>query len=316
MNSSTKDLMCCDLSVRTRRSMLWTWVVESRIKILGLSLMVALAFQSAGEVNAGVFLSNATTSLEINGGEANNGLVPYDGYFRYTDLAANEETTWSIDPLLRFSDGTTAVLSNGGFGSPADLGGVARSTATSNFISTQADTELVGSNARTTFTFTAAPGNLLDGTTFVFYAENDLFGFDDDLTAFQGSIATNDLVLFQYDSAAGGLTVKMSGEAGSGSQLSLFGAGIWTAWGTAIENGDLSVLSSTGSNFATTGDTGLALGFSLSGETATVVINYDMQPQPPGVAAVPEPSTLTTFALGMFAIVWARRRKQSNPLTA
>ena len=299
--------------------MLSTWIVESRIKILALSLMVALTFQSASEVDAGVLLSNSTTSLQINGGEAINGLVPYDGYFRYTDLAANEETTWSIDPLLRFSDSSTSVLSNGdagGFGSPTDIGGgVVRSTATSGFISTQADTELIGSNARTTFTFTAAPGNLLDGTTFVFYAENDLFGPQDDFTAFQGSIATNDLVLFQFDSAAGGLTVKMSGEAGVGSQLSLFGAGLWTAWGTDIENGDLSVLSSNGSNFVTTGDTGLALGFSLSGETATVIINYDSQSQPPVVTAVPEPSTLTTFVLGMFVLVWARR-KRSNPLTA
>lgn len=292
--------------------MISAWIVEGRIKILGLSLLVVFAFHSANEVNAGALLSNATTSLEINGGEAMNGLVPYDGYFRYTDLVANEETTWSIDPLLRFADGSTAVLSNGGFGSPTDLGnGVVRSTATSGFISTQADTELIGSNAKTTFTFTATPSNLLDGTIFVFYAENDLFGFEDDFTAFQGSIATNDLVLFQFDSAAGGLTVKMSGEAGSGSQLSLFGAGIWTAWGTAIEGGDLSVLSGDGSNFATMGDTGLALGFLLSGQTAQVVINYDSQSQPPVITAVPEPSTLTTFVLGMFAIVSARRRKQS-----
>ncbi len=39
-------------------------------------------------------LSNVTTSLTINGGEANNGLVPYNGYFQYTDIAESEETTW------------------------------------------------------------------------------------------------------------------------------------------------------------------------------------------------------------------------------
>ena len=30
---------------------------------------------------AAVTLSNATTQLLVKGGEANNGLVPYDGYF-------------------------------------------------------------------------------------------------------------------------------------------------------------------------------------------------------------------------------------------
>jgi hypothetical protein len=281
---------------------------------LGL-LTFLVTLNSATAMGAPIVLSNATTSVRINGGEANNGLVPFNGYFQYTDIAAGEETTWSIDPLLRFSNGSTAVLSNGaaeGFGSPADLGGgVVRSTATSGFISTQADTQLVGSNARTTFTFTAASDSQLNGTAFVFYAENDLFGFADDTTAFQGSIVDNNLVLFQFDSAAGGLTVRMSGEAGPGSALSLFGAGLWTAWGTALESGDLSVLSSDGSNFATLGDLGIALGFSLTGQTATVSINYDTQPQPPAPTAVPEPSTLATFALGMFVIMAARRRRQS-----
>ena len=62
---------------------------------------------------APVTLTNATTSLTVNGGEANNGLIPFNGFFQYTDIAASEETTWSIDPLLVFSDSSTLILSNG-----------------------------------------------------------------------------------------------------------------------------------------------------------------------------------------------------------
>ncbi len=244
---------------------------------VGLALVGAVT----GAQAAPITLVNATTELVVNGGEADNGLVPFDGFFRYTDLAAAEETTWSIDPLLRFGDGTTAILSNGsagGFGSPTDAGGgVVRSAATNGGISTQADTELVGSNARTTFTFEAAPGVRLDGVTFVFYAENDLFTFDDDTAAYTGSIGGGDLALFMYDTTAGGLTVRLTGESVSGSTLSLFGAGLWTGFGTALEGGDLSVLSADGSNFVTTGDLGLALAFALSGTSATVVVNYDTQ---------------------------------------
>ena len=257
---------------------------------------------------APITLSNATTSVVVHGGEENNGLVPYGGYFRYTDLTASEETTWSIDPLLRFSDGATVVLSNGtagGFGSPTDVGGgVVRSTATSGFVSTQADTELIGSNVKTTFSFTAATGAVLDGVTFVFYAENDLFGFANDVAAYTGSIAGGDLALFMYDSSAGGLTVKLTGEAVSGATLSLFGADLWTGFGTALEGGDLSVLSADGSNFQTIGDLGLALAFSLSGTSSTVVINYDTQPLPPDTTdgVVPLPPALLLFASGLLGL--------------
>jgi hypothetical protein len=257
---------------------------------------------------APVVLSNASTELVVNGGEAGNGLVPYDGYFRYTDRAANEETTWSVDPLLRFANGSTAVLSAGGasgLGSATLAGGGAESSAVSGGISTSARTELIGSNARTTFTFTAAPGARLDGTHFVFYAENDLFGFDNDFAAFQGSIAGGNLALFQYDSAAGGLTVRMTAETAGGAALSRFGSGLWTGFGTALEGGDLDVLSSDGSNFVTLGDLGLAMSFALSGNTATVVINYDTQPLPPGV---PEPSGLALVALA--ALLAGRQLRQ------
>jgi hypothetical protein len=259
-------------------------------------------------VAAPVVLSNSTTQVVVNGGEANNGLVPYDGYFRYTDLGTGEETSWSIDPVLVFSDGSTAVLSNGaagGFGSPTEIGGgVARSTATARNVSVRADTQLIGTNARTTFTFTAATGSL-DGTRFVFYAENDLFAIDD-TAAFTGSIAGGNLRLFQYDTTTGGLTVRLTGEAGAGSSLSLFGAGIWSGFGSQLEAGNLGVLSPNGSNFATSGDLGLALAFTLSGSSASVVINYDTQPLPP--PPIPEPASLALLSLGALALAVARRR--------
>jgi len=272
--------------------------------IIVFSLIIFLPFTS----HAAVTLSNATTQLVVNGGEANNGLVPYDGYFRYTDIGQSEETTWSIDPVLVFSDSSTVVLSNGlagGFGSPTDMGGgIVRSLATVNrlglTISVQADTQLIGTNARTTFTFTS--DGPLDGTTFLFYAENDLFGAGDDEAAFTGSIAGNNLVLYQYDSAAQGMTVRMTGEAGTNSTLSLFGAGIWTGWGTALEGGNLSVLSSNGSNFATVGDLGLALAFTLSGTTATVTINYDTQPAPPAQQSVSGTISYTGAGTGSISV--------------
>ncbi|MBD2168526.1 putative Ig domain-containing protein [Calothrix membranacea FACHB-236] len=229
-----------------------------------------------------VLLENNTTRLEVKGGLANNGLVPVDGYFRYTDTASNEEVTWSTDPVLRFSDGITTVLSNssrGGFGSPNLIGdGVVRSTTTTNGIVVQADTTLIGTNARTTFTFS---GNQLDGTTFIFYAENDIFSFSDDTAAFTGSIAGNDLALFMYDTAAGGLSVRMTTETGPGSKLISFGSGTWTGFGQALEQGNLSVLSANGSNFVKTGDIGNAFAFELTGSSASLVINYDTDPQPP-----------------------------------
>jgi hypothetical protein len=278
----------------------------------------SLCLASTGNrpAQAAFTISNATTSVTVYGGEANNGLVPAGGYFDYTDLGTGIQTAWSIDPLLVFSNGSTAVLSNGstgGFGSPSDLGGgVIRSTASTSGIDVQADTQLVGSNAQTTFTFTASTGSL-DGITFVFYAENDIQSFSDDTAAFTGSIAGGDLALFQYDTATGGLTVRLTGEAGAGSTLSLFGAGLWPAWGTSLEAGDLTVLSADGSNFATSGDLGLALAFSLTGSSASLVINYDTQPLPPNVA--PAPSSIVMLALvgACFGGThWLRRRRTSG----
>jgi hypothetical protein len=216
--------------------------------------------------------------------------------------------------LLVFADGSTSNLSNGstgGFGSPADIGGgVVRSTSTApGLISTQADTELIGSNAKTTFSFTDDSGNELDGTTFVFYAENDLFA-PGDSAAFTGSITGDDLALFMFDTGLGGLSVKMSGESVSGSSLSLFGAGIWTAWGIALEGGDLSVLSSDGSNFATVGDLGLALAFNLTGSSAGLVINYDTQPNPAPMLAVPVPAAVWLFGTALIGFVGMSRRRK------
>ena len=93
-----------------------------RVFLIALVLVVSSVGLSGA---APVTISNATTSIQVNGGEANNGLVPFDGYFRYTDIGEGEETTWSIDPFLRFDDGSTLILSNGsagGFGGAvADL---------------------------------------------------------------------------------------------------------------------------------------------------------------------------------------------------
>lgn len=280
--------------------------------ILGACLGAA-ALASAPAFAAPIVLSNATTEVVVYGGEADNGLVPLGGYFTYTDLTVAEETTWSIDPLLRFGDGSTAVLSNGaagGFGSPSDVGGgVTESIAFTGSVMTVAHTELIGSNAKTTFDFIAAPETTLDGITFVFYAENDLFGFADDAASFEGSIAGDDLVLFQFDTDAGGLTVRMTGEAGSGATLSLFGAGLWAGWGTALEGGDLSVLSTDGSNFETVGDLGLAFAFTLTGTSATVIVNYDTQPEPPVIGGVPEPSTFILAGMGLIGLGFQRFRK-------
>jgi hypothetical protein len=262
-----------------------------------------------------VVLSNPTTSVSVNGGEANNGLVPFGGFFDYTDLISGATPTWSIDPFLRFADSSTAILSNGaagGFGSPVDLGGgLVGNSAVTGGVTTRAVTELVGAIARTTFTFTAAPGSSLGGTVFGFYAENDILGPGDDSAAFTGSIAGGDLALYQYDTIGGGITVRLSGIATSSAGLIAFGSGIWTGFGTDLEAGNLGVLSADGSNFeAGPGDLGLALAFSLSGESATVVIDYTTQPVPPNRA--PEPSGMALAGLALLALTaqrrWLRRR--------
>ena len=230
-----------------------------------------------------IVAANPTTELTVNGGLARNGLVPYGGYFKYIDRAFNEETTWSIDPVLRFPDGTTSILSDqsrGGFGAPQHVGdGLMRCVADVRGVHVEADTELLGRNARTTFRFSGAD---LTGIRFVFYAENDLFAASDAAT-FGGSIANGDLALYMFDTAAGGLSVVMTTATGPGSLLDLFGCGVWTGWGTALEGGNLSVLSADGSNFVRNGDLGLAFGYSLSGQSATLSVNYN------GTADLPDP---------------------------
>jgi len=275
--------------------------------LVGVVALVAAVSAAA----APVVLSNPTTSVTVNGGEAGNGLVPFGGFFDYTDLIAGATPTWSIDPFLRFSGGSTAVLSNGaagGFGSPVDLGGGSvGNSAVTGAVTTSAVTELTGTIARTTFTFTAAPGTSLDGTVFGFYAENDILGFGDDTAAFTGSIAGGDLALFQYDTVGGGITVRLSGVATSGAALTAFGSGIWTGFGTDLESGDLSVLSADGSNFVGgPGDLGLALAFALSGGSASIIVDYTTQPLPPGV--IPEPSGVALAGLALLALAAQRRR--------
>lgn len=268
-------------------------------------------------------LANDLVSLQVNGGDANNGLVPFDGYFRYTDLAASEETTWSIDPVLIGPDGGVSVLSDGLLSTAEPSGGGALSTATAGGIEVEALTELEGRNAKTTFSFSSATG--LSGSTFLYYAENDLFSFSGDTAAFTGSIAAGDLELFMYDSlavsgGAPGLTVSIDGVGGDGAELSLFGSGIWTGFGETLEGGDLSVLSSDGTNFVEgPGDLGLALAFSLSGTEGTAVVNYQTltelppnvvtsDPSPVVPAPIPVPASLSVLLSGLLALGFAGRR--------
>ena len=270
--------------------------------------MVIASLAPAGVARAApVTFQNATTRLVVHGGEANNGLIPSGGYLAYTDLAKNEETTWSFDPVLVFPTGTpkTVVFSNGsagGFGSPADLGnGVARSTGAARGINVQADTHLVGGVARTTFSFSSATA--MDGVTFVLYAEDDLFTFTNDAATFTGSIAGNNLALFQFDSASSDFFVKLTAHDLSNAALTSFGSGAWTGFGTAIEAGDLSVLAPDGSKFTTTGDLGRAMAFNLTGTSASVRIDYQSVPE------VPEPTAITIAAMTMTAAALRRRRR-------
>ena len=118
-----------------------------------------------------------------------------------------------------------------------------------------------------------------------------------------------------YDSTAvsggaPGLTVFVDAEVTGGAVLSLFGSGIWTGFGDELEVGDLSSLSADGSSFVTgPADLGVALAFALSGDSATVVVDYYTTADlPPGVG-VPEPATLLLAALGMLGLARRRTRR-------
>jgi hypothetical protein len=286
--------------------------VQKACSVATVAVLAALTLPAAA---APLTMTNATTSVTVNGGETVNSshLVDYDGYFRYTDLATSEETSWSIDPVLigPGASPTVTVLSNGsagGLGSPTGpVGGPATSSTTTQGVSVTAVTELVGRNAKSTFTFAVSAGTL-DGFTFLYYAENDLFGFDDDAAAFTGSIGGGDLALFQYDTSAGGLTVKVTSGALANAALALFGAELWSGWGAELETGDLSSLSADGSTFVTLGDLGLALAFTLTGTSATVVVNYETVAEVPPEIQIPEPVSAAGLGLGLLGLAALRRR--------
>lgn len=297
--------------------------MRSRCRIVGywLALAVgAVGFGAQGAAAAPITLSNATTEVEVYGGEANNGLTNSGGYFRYTDLASGEETTWSIDPVFILANGAATVLSNGsagGFGSPMDLGGgVVRSTTSVGIIAIQADTELIGTIARTTFTFTLTTAGSLSGHHLVFYAENDIVGFSSNVASFSGSIAGGNLVLNQTQTATGGLNVRLTGAPLSGAALTAFGSGVFSGFGSAIAASNLTVLSNDGSNFVHgPADLGLALDFTLADgvSSATLVVDYSVAPAVAGAVGAPTMSVaalaLVCVALMAAGTVGIRRRR-------
>lgn len=237
-----------------------------------------------GQVVPGqITIQNETTTLVVNGGLPGNGLVPYGGLFRYHDHShENEETTWSVDPVLITNQGVRvlSMRDRGGFGSPTRIDdSTVRCQANVQGIEVSVDIELVGTNARQTFRFRSPTS--LTGATFLYYAENDLFGHANDIASYTGLLDDGSLKLYMYDSAAGGLSVKLWGEGVKDAQLSMFGAGLWTAWGKSLETGRLRGLSKDGRNFRRLGDLGLALAFRLEGHAPVVVINYDSQERPP-----------------------------------
>lgn len=268
---------------------------------LATAAMVSMAgFASADPVG----FDSPEVELTVNGGEINNGLSSYGGYYEYFDKNLNDETTWSVEPLLVFPGNSPAPVrltngSSGGFGSPVLDNGSAVNSGSVNGIAVTGSTTLDGTVARSTFTFSSDTS--LDGHTFVFYTENDIAGVTDSAT-FTGSIAGGNLSLFQYnDQDNQGTFVRLAPGASTNAELTLFGSDRWTGFGNALEAGDLSVLSADGSNFETTGDLGLALAWELSGTSASVSVTYNTQ------GAIPEPTTLALAGLTGLGLLRRRR---------
>lgn len=285
-------------------------MICSRFRIFALAVAAVGVFAGSNPLFASVTYSNSDVSLQVNGGEANNGTVPADGYFNFQLVNLGVETTWSIDPLLILPTGQVIDLANGlagGLGSPVDNGGVAQSTAViSDDLTVEANTTLNNLVASTTFNFIT--NGSLEGYKLVFYAENDIPPSDSNIASTIGSLAGGDLTLLQANFIPGGIVVGLLGEGISNAQLSLYGSGTWTGFGTALENADLSVLSSDGSNFVTgPGDLGLALGFDLSGTGgASLVVNYVAVSIP-----VPEVGSFACLAgtIGAFGVYRVLKRR-------